>query len=349
MEFGDGLDQANVFARRALELMQAHAVPPTPKNFTIWYAYAGEKFPDLRKAVDEAIERNDGFTPAVNAALFERFFSDSDEGLAVQETGRRIEDRLSGLLKMLGVASEEVDGFEASLKNGLGAMAGSDGLNGIKAAVQQLVLETQKMQSSNRVLQEQLETSSSEIASLRQNLEEVQREAMTDALTGIANRKMFDAVLRRAALEADETGQPLCLALTDIDHFKQFNDTYGHQTGDQVLKLVARIMQDNVKGRDLAARYGGEEFGVILPQTDIGDAETVCEQIRTSVAGKRIRSRQTGEEMGAITLSLGIAQFRQGEPLSELIHRADECLYHAKRSGRNVTIAEAALDAVAAD
>ncbi|MEQ8603556.1 MAG: GGDEF domain-containing protein [Marivibrio sp.] len=349
MEFGDGFDQADAYAERALALMRERKIPPTPKNFTVWYAYVGETIPDLRKAMDVLISNKQGFDPTQNAELYEKYFSSSDEGLAVQETGRKIEDQMTQILAMLGQASEGADDFEASLKSGLGAIAKSDGLGGIKAAVQQLVAETQKMQSSNQKLQEKLENSSSEIESLRQNLEEVQREAMTDALTGIANRKMFDAVLRRAAMEAMEDGAPLCLALTDIDFFKKFNDTYGHQTGDQVLKLVARIMKENVKGRDLAARYGGEEFGVILPHTAIADAKTVCEQIRNTVASKRIRNRQTGEEMGNITLSLGVALFRPGEPLSELIHRADEGLYFAKRHGRNQTVLEDQLDTIEAD
>ncbi|MBP5857033.1 GGDEF domain-containing protein [Marivibrio halodurans] len=349
MEFGDGREQADSYAEQALELMRKYGIPPTPNNFTIWYAYAGEKFPDLRKALDALIANDEHFDAMQNAGLYDKFFSDADDGLAVHETGRRIEGQMARVLEMLGNASEGVDNFEASLKTGLGSIASSDGLTGIRAAVQRLVAETQQMQSSNKKLQEKLENSSSEIASLRQNLEDVQREAMTDALTGIANRKMFDASLRRAAAESAETGEPMCLALTDIDFFKKFNDTYGHQTGDQVLKLVARIMKENVKGRDVAARYGGEEFGVILPRTSIEDAHTVCEQIRNTVSTKRIRNRQTGEEMGNITLSLGIALYRKGEPLSELIHRADEGLYFAKRNGRNQTVLEDQLDTIEAN
>lgn len=348
MEFGDSRDQADKYATQALELMRKLGVPPTPKNFTIWYAYCGEKFPDLRKALDAILSKEEAFDAVQNAALYEKYFASTDEGLAVHETGRQIEDQMAKILTMLVNASEGVGDFEASLKSGLGNISKSSGIGSIKDAVQHLVMETQKMQDSNRKLQAKLEDSSTEIASLRQNLEDVQREAMTDALTGIANRKMFDAMLRRTAAEAMETGEPLCLALTDIDFFKKFNDTYGHQTGDQVLKLVARIMKENVKGRDLAARYGGEEFGVILPQTAIADARTVCEQIRNGVASKRIRNRQTGEEMGNITLSLGIALFRPGEPLSELIHRADEGLYFAKRNGRNQTILETELDTIEA-
>lgn len=349
MEYGDGFEQAHSYAEQALEHMRKHEIPATPQNFSVWYAYVGEKFPDLRRALDVLISNGQPFTASQNAEIFDKFFTHNDEGLALQETGKRIESQMTQVLAMLGDASEGVDDFEASLASGLGNIAESGGLDGIRSAVQNLVLETHKMQKSNKELQNKLETSSVEIASLRQNLEDVQKEAMTDALTGIANRKMFDAALRRAAMEAMEDGEPLCLALTDIDYFKQFNDTYGHQTGDQVLKLVARILRENVKGRDVAARYGGEEFGVILPQTQLDDARTLCEQIRNAVASKRIRNRQTGEEMGNITLSLGIALFAPGESLSELIHRADEGLYFAKRNGRNQTVIETELDTIETD
>lgn len=347
MEYGDGLEKAHSLATEALELMRKHEIPATPQNFAVWYAYAGEKFPDLRSALDTMISGDTPFTASRNEEVFDRFFTHSDEGYALQETGRRIEDQMDLILGLLGEVSEDADDFEESLKEGLGTIAQTNGLEGITAAVQHLVLETQKMQASNKELKAKLENSSNEVEVLRRNLEDVQREAMTDALTGIANRKMFDAALRHATVEATETREPLCLALIDIDHFKHFNDSYGHQTGDQVLKLVARIMKENVKGRDIAARYGGEEFGIILPRTTLQDAKTVCEQIRLAVSSKRIRNRQTGEEMGNITLSLGIAIHIPSEPLAELIHRADESLYFAKRNGRNQTALESQLSSIA--
>lgn len=348
MEYSEGQEQASELAMRALDSMKQHQVPATPPNFAIWYTYLSEKYPDLKKAMDVLISNNQAFTAEKNEEIYDKFFTNNDQGLALQQTSKKIEEQVSRVLEMMGVASGGVADFGDSLKNGLGEIAGAEGLDGIRAAVQSLALETQKMQQSNSQLQSKLKESSQEIASLRQNLEDVQREAMTDALTGIANRKMFDATLRQRAMEAMEDASPLCLALTDIDFFKKFNDTYGHQTGDQVLKLVARILQGNVKGNDLAARYGGEEFALVLPNTALEDAKTVCEQIRTAVASKRIRNRQTGEEMGNINLSIGIALFRPGESLSDFIHRSDEGLYFAKGNGRNQTVLETQLDTIEA-
>ncbi len=348
MEYSEDLEQASAYAAKAIEHMSAQTIPATPTNFAIWYAYVTEKYPDLKKALDVLISNKQTFTSSKNAELYDKYFTHSEEGLALQDTSKKIEDQVGRVLDMIGDASSGVEGFGDSLKSNLGDLANSGSLDGIKSVVQNLVQETQKMQQSNAELQQRLKASSTEISSLRQNLEDVQKEAMTDALTGIANRKMFDTALRKAAMESMETGEPLCLALTDIDFFKKFNDTYGHQTGDQVLKLVARILSENVKGRDVAARYGGEEFGVILPQTDLKAAKVVCEQIRNAVSTKRIRNRQTGEEMGNITLTIGIALFRPGEPLADLIHRSDEGLYFGKGNGRNQTVLETELETVEA-
>src|SRR6185369_9306419 len=103
----------------------------------------------------------------------------------------------------------------------------------------------------------------------KEDLSKAQKETLTDPLTGVGNRKHFANELKRLAKEADETKTPLSLLMIDIDHFKKFNDTHGHQVGDQVLKLVGRTMTENLKGRDIVCRYGGEEFVVLLSQTRI--------------------------------------------------------------------------------
>jgi diguanylate cyclase len=128
--------------------------------------------------------------------------------------------------------------------------------------------------------------------------------------------------------------------MTDIDRFKAFNDTYGHLTGDQVLRLAAMCVRQNVKGQDIAARYGGEEFAVILPRTTLGQALTVADQIRRGVMSKELMKRSTNENLGRITVSIGVAAYRPGDTGQTLIERADACLYAAKRTGRNKVMCE---------
>ena len=157
--------------------------------------------------------------------------------------------------------------------------------------------------------------------------------AYHDELIGLPARR----ALNDARLRVDGTHM---VAMVDVDHFKKFNDTWGHATGDQVLRLVAQCFKGNTKGRDTAARYGGEEFVVVLPQTSVDNAITVADQIRRSVESKKIVKRSTGETLGSITLSLGVAKYIPGEPIAETIDRADACLYAAKRAGRNRVMSE---------
>ncbi|MGA8799044.1 MAG: GGDEF domain-containing protein, partial [Pseudolabrys sp.] len=139
--------------------------------------------------------------------------------------------------------------------------------------------------------------------------------------------------MEKAIAEALETNEAMSLMLTDIDHFKTFNDNFGHLTGDQVLRLVAMSVKHNVKGKDTTARYGGEEFAVILPNTILRAAVTVAEHIRRVVMAKELMKRSTGEHLGRMTISIGVATLRKGDTGQSLIERADTCLYAAKRHG----------------
>jgi diguanylate cyclase len=144
--------------------------------------------------------------------------------------------------------------------------------------------------------------------------------------------------LEKAIAEALETNEAMSLMLTDIDHFKTFNDNFGHLTGGQVLRLVAMSVKHNVKGEDTTARYGGEEFAVILPNTILRAAVTVAEHIRRAVMAKELVKLSTGEHLGRMTISIGVATLRKGDTGQSLIERADTCLYAAKRHGRNRVI-----------
>jgi diguanylate cyclase len=134
--------------------------------------------------------------------------------------------------------------------------------------------------------------------------------------------------------------------MIDIDHFKKFNDTYGHLIGDEVLRVVARLLRENVKGRDTPARYGGEEFAVILPQTSLNHAAKLAEQIRNTLASRKVHDKRTDASYGTLTVSIGAAKFQPGEPLDPLVQRADQALYRAKNQGRNRVVTEDELDSV---
>ena len=161
------------------------------------------------------------------------------------------------------------------------------------------------------------------------------RQATTDGLTGLYNHRFFQERLATELANAERTGKPLSLGLTDIDHFKKFNDTFGHQEGDVVLKKVAHLMKDQVRqGKDIVCRYGGEEFVVIMPDCDIVEARQVLDGMRAYCGANLVGG--TGPEARAITMSIGLCSFPQGaREQRDLIHVADEALYKAKKGGRN--------------
>ena len=185
-----------------------------------------------------------------------------------------------------------------------------------------------------------LNASKREILDLHAHLEAVRSESLTDPLTQLSNRKFFDSTLEKAIDDARAKNEALSLMLTDIDHFKNFNDSFGHLTGDQVLRLVAMALKQNVKGQDTTARYGGEEFAVILPNTVLRSAITVADHIRRAVMTKELMKRSTGEHLGRVTVSIGVATLHSTDTFQSLMERTDACLYAAKRHGRNRVISE---------
>ena len=167
--------------------------------------------------------------------------------------------------------------------------------------------------------------------SLRESL---RQQSLVDALTGLHNRRFLDETLRRELLRAARKQAPVAVVLLDVDHFKRFNDTFGHEAGDLVLRHLAMEMKRNVRTSDLACRYGGEEFALVMPEISREDAIERCESLRVAVS--RLQVRYGGQPLGPINISLGLAWFPQdGEQMDALLHAADLALYQAKRGGRN--------------
>jgi diguanylate cyclase len=343
MKTSDAAAQAATFAETAIRCMRANDVPPTPENYAVWYGYVSGELPELKRTMDILLSNRQAFTPEICADLHGRFFDANGQLSLLEDTGDKLRRAVEEVVKSIGAAAGDATSFTQALDRFSSAIGRGEGTDKVRGLISGLVGETQRMAERNRALEERLQHSSSEVEELRQNLEVVRREALTDPLTGIPNRKHFDARLRDAARDAMEAGEPLSLLIADIDHFKRFNDTWGHLIGDQVLKLVARTLTDTVKGRDTPTRYGGEEFAIILPQTALGDAAIVAEQIRKTMMRHTLIGKDSRDNYGTVTLSLGAAQYRPGEPLADLIKRADAALYHAKRSGRNRLSVETVL------
>ncbi|QQP87912.1 diguanylate cyclase [Skermanella sp. TT6] len=337
------MEQATNWADRAMARMAAESLPPTPQHFAIWYSYYSGDLPDLNRALDKLAEAGHGVTAERLAELHDRFFSLDHEKQAVREAGARIQGALSHLLELLRASGAGSDRYGRALQQ-FGEDMEVRGLEQLSALVDAIAAETRLMAEHNRELHSQLQSSSSQMDELRRNLDVVRQEAITDSLTGLFNRRLFDASLAEAVARAAQTGRPLSLLMTDIDHFKQFNDAHGHTIGDHVLALVARTVKESIRATDTAVRYGGEEFAVILPDSRMADAARLGEQIRKSVASKKLVNRSRNVTLGTITLSVGVAQLARDETPADLIKRADAALYDAKQSGRNRVVAIGSRD-----
>ncbi|MBS0361411.1 MAG: diguanylate cyclase, partial [Proteobacteria bacterium] len=218
----------------------------------------------------------------------------------------------------------------------------------VKSVVEDLAAATQKVQSENAALESQLSETTAELGRLRESLEQVRRDAMTDGLTSLANRKAFDEGLEAACDLADTDGKGVTLAIIDIDHFKGFNDAWGHQIGDQVLRYVSSVIGRMGATPRMAARYGGEEFAIIFPSENGRVAKAVLEEIREEVSSRSLKRRSTNEDLGTITVSAGYAERIAGESAMSLVERADAALYASKHAGRNRTTAAPVVAAVVA-
>jgi diguanylate cyclase (GGDEF)-like protein len=189
------------------------------------------------------------------------------------------------------------------------------------------------------VLSERVRSDNEFIASSIGILQQAERNAHTDALTGLGNRhwmqSMFDREIKRAA----HSGKALCLMMVDVDHFKNFNDQYGHIAGDRVLAAVSETLREHLRPTDLIARFGGDEFAVLLPDLSLEQAERAAERVRAQVAALAPPSLST-----AVTISAGITSFKKGDDVAQLVQRADAAMYAAKDHGRNRVEVRATLD-----
>lgn len=344
-QMGDaGVESSQGWARRCMELMARHDVPPTPPNYCLWYTYAAGGMPSLTQEMDEMQQHGIAFTMQESLRLFEKYFGTDREARSLERIGGDLSQALSTVVKQIGQADRDSAAFGDRLKAFDGSLrsvsAGDDA--GVHDVVLGLIQATQDMVDKNQVLQKELNKSSAQVAVLRDHLHQVRTEALTDGLTGVANRRCFDLKLVEQSKAALKAGSELCLLMIDIDHFKRFNDTYGHKVGDQVLRVVGFQLKAAVASDDVPARYGGEEFALILPQCTLDQAARRAEQLRRTLANQYLRSKSTGENFGQVTVSIGVARYRANEPLEDFIGRADSALYRAKHDGRNRVVAEAA-------
>jgi diguanylate cyclase len=336
----DEHERTTAFAEIALGQIKALREPATPRNYEIWYTYATGYQPSLNQKINETLKATGTLSETDLEQIYATFLAPTRLSEKIDNVGSQVMGEIEQVMAMIDAAAGSASTYSESLAGMSEKLGQSKDREGLRAIVESLVHTAKEMEVSNQKLEARLNASKLEINELQENLEAVRNESLTDPLTQLANRKFFDNTLEAAIADARAKSEPLSLMMTDIDHFKNFNDSFGHLTGDQVLRLVASSVKQNVKGQDTAARYGGEEFAIILPNTVLRSAIVVGDHIRRAVMTKELMKRSTGEHLGRVTVSIGVATLHKNDTAQSLIERTDVCLYAAKRHGRNRVMSE---------
>jgi diguanylate cyclase (GGDEF) domain len=333
-----------VYGEAAIGQLKRNEIAAYPRHYELWYTYCAGFNHALNKAINDILRTRGRITIDEVHRVYAQFLSPSRIADRIDDVGTRISSEIAGVVDAMNTSIATTSDYCSSLHGASEALEGATDRGVIIHIVGEVIAATRKTEAVNRELETQLAESRRQIAELHESLDAIRFESLTDELTTLANRKHFDQSIERAVAQASEAHEPFALLVTDIDHFKKFNDTFGHQTGDQVLRLVGLSVKQNVKGQDIACRYGGEEFAIILPRTDLAGANVVAEQIRAAVMSKELMKRSTGENLGNVTISIGVAVHRARDTVQSLIERADAALYLAKHTGRNRVCTEADLD-----
>jgi diguanylate cyclase len=336
----DEHERTMAFAQVALGQIRSLRQNATPRNYEIWYVYATGYNPPLNKIINETLARSGKLTEADLEQIYESYLSQIKTTDRIDKVGAQVVGEIDDVMTILGEALGMSSSYDATLNGASQKLSGAQTLEQVVSIVETLAKSTCQMRDTNKVLEERLAMSKTEISSLQHSLEAIRAESLTDPLTGLGNRKYFDRMIETAVQASLAGNEPLSLLMFDIDHFKSFNDSYGHLTGDQVLRLVGLSLRQLMKGQDITARYGGEEFAVVLPNTALRQALTVADQLRRTVMAKELKKKSTGEILGRVTISVGVSLLRPDDDTDALIERADACLYAAKRAGRNRVICE---------
>ncbi|PVB63661.1 GGDEF domain-containing protein [Labrenzia sp. 011] len=328
------------YGASAINYIKKNTLPAYPRCYELWYTYSAGYNQGLNRAINETIKANGRVSTEEMLTLYGRFLSPIRLGDRLDEVGTKVSREVEELVDSLKLSADATSDYGTALERAVDKIKSVSDPKKLQHYVTHLVKSTQSAVASNRKLESQLLESKKHIENLQSSLEAIRYESLTDELTTLSNRKHFDNAIERAIEKAQTGGAGFALLMTDIDHFKKFNDTYGHQTGDQVLRLVALAVKQNIKAQDVACRYGGEEFAIILPQETLESASEIGERIRVAVMSKELVKRSTGENLGRVSISVGIATYQGTDNVHSIVSRADEALYAAKNAGRNLVKSE---------
>lgn len=335
----DDVSKAVLLLKQTLPEMSRRNIAATPENYAVWYEYVGRDNMELVAAIDELERSHTPLTNDVHRELYLKYIASSRES-AINKLSESVRDIIHEFLRNLTSEGAELSNYAKTLSAFSDKVGAADSLDGIRQMLGELLAETRKREDATLQMQLTLETMGNELRSLREEVARINAEASTDPLTRVSNRRAFDIEFDSQVHTSQRNQTRLSLLMLDLDHFKQFNDRFGHIIGDKVLRFFATLLKNNIKGHDTVSRYGGEEFSVLLPDTDYEGAMAVAENIRSRLAKQTLSDSAEKIQLGTITVSIGVACLRPEESAELLLRRADMCMREAKSNGRNLVVGE---------
>jgi len=334
MKFAESSNQAAEYLRQAIPLMVKYSIAPNPLNYALWYTYVSNRLPELNNQLDKTLDAY-GTCPTL---LSEQLFRDHmirDEINSAEDVQSSLINLINDLHKHADATVQHTSEYGDVLEQSLEALNESmtSPSPSLETIIHTLSTNTQAIGETNKRFQERINAAQAEIKALKDELQKTRQDARIDPLTGLFNRRVFDAELSQ--LTSLATPAPLTLLLMDIDHFKHFNDEYGHLMGDKVLQYFGKLLKDESVDAMLPVRFGGEEFALLLPGSNLDNCVRLAETLRAKVQAIRIKQKKSGDVISSISASFGVAQLLPGETAEALIDRADKALYSAKQQGRN--------------
>lgn len=320
-------------AKEQIKFMIRNNIPLLPTNYRNWFIVFCYLF-----------ENKQSFTDIDAVSIYKNFFEenccdDKIESFKSQLQMQKLEkiaDKISEDLEMVVKLIEQGDINIENSQKVIEKEWNNANIEKIGENVEKILEELRFLREQNKELKEKLESYNHEIKKLKDELIEAKTEANIDFLTGLPNRRSFIRALEDYFNLLKEKGIDFSIILFDIDNFKNTNDTYGHDAGDLVLKDVAAVLKFYLRANTISGRLGGEEFGILIP-AKLEDAVKVAERIRKVMENREIRYQ---DKIIKYTASFGITQAKKDDTIDTLLKRADELLYKAKRSGKNIVIAD---------
>lgn len=321
-------------AKKIIVNTAERSIPLTPENYHVWFEYFLRSNKELSAAIDALIASKKHFSQEINESLYTEYLTPDKKDI-LKEVHKETHKIFKNIFKASLSTNDLASDYSNKMEEYYNKLNNTKELTQIQHLVVDIIKDTNDMAESSRQLNQQLEEATSKIKTLSKKLEKTEREVLLDGLTGLNNRKAFDRSINDLCEKFDKKDGFFSVVMLDIDYFKKFNDKYGHQVGDEVLCIVGGHLKETLKGKDFPARYGGEEFIALLPNTKLDNAYIVADQIRESLSNKILKIKKTGQDLGNITVSVGVSEIRKGDTAISVVERADAALYLAKDSGRN--------------